>query len=197
MVKLLAVVLVVVLLGAAADVAARRFAERQLTSRVRDAIGDAGPTDAEIHSVPFLGRLLVAGDVARVRVHQEDVAANGLTFSTVDVDLHGVRIDRSQLLRRRRVELTGIDSGTVTAVIGSTEVVRIAGRALLGDVHLDHGVLVVGGVRLDLAGAPLLPCATRVRVAGLSLVVTCTLREVPKELLRDAAVRLPGALAVP
>ncbi len=195
--KLLAILVVVAVLGAAVDVTTRRLAERQLTSRVHDAIGDAGPTDAEIHSVPFLGRLLAAGDIARVRVHQEDVGANGLTFDSIDVDLRGVRIDRSQLLGHRRVELTGIDGGTVTAVIGSTEVLRIAGRALLGDVRLENGVLIIGGVRLDLAGSPLLPCATQVRLAGVSLVVTCTLHEVPKELLRDAAARLPGALAIP
>jgi len=121
--------------------------------------------------------------VAHVSVHQEGVEAQGIHFTSIDVDLRGVRVDRGQLVRRRRVELTGIDRGTVTAVVGLGELLRLAGAAAAGGVRLEHGVLVIGDVRLDLAGAPLLPCVSRLRFEGAAVALTCQLRDPPVELL--------------
>lgn len=173
------------MLGGAADVVARGAAEDELTSRVHDAIPGAadGTTTASIDSLPFLGRLVVNGRVDRVTVHQEDVKARGIRFTAIDVDLRGVHIDRGALVRRRRVELTGIDRGTVTATIALGELLRLAGSAATGGVRLDHGVLVIGDVRLDLAGAPLLPCLTSLRFEGAAVALTCRLHDPPIELL--------------
>lgn len=156
-----------------------------------------GATTATIDSFPFLARLLVSGEVQEIRVHQEAVEANGIRFSTIDVELHGVRVDRGRLLRSRQVDVTGIDRGTVTAVIGLAEIARLAGQALTGGIRLEDGALVIGDVRLDLAGAPLLPCASGLRFQGASVVVTCRLDDPPAELLREARRRLGAALAVP
>lgn len=169
------------------DVAARGIAGDELTSRVHAAVqrtdAGAGDTAASIDSFPFVGRLVATGEIARVTVHQDAVTARGITFTSVDVDLHGVRIDRGQLVRHRRVELTGIDRGSVTAVVPLGELLRLAGSAVTGGVRLDHGVLVVGEVRLDLAGAPLLPCVSRLRFEGAAVALTCTLHDPPVELL--------------
>ena len=180
-----------------ADVVARDVAEDELTARVARAVPGEGPTTATIDSFPFLARLVVSGEVQHIRVHQEAVEANGIRFSTIDVDLRGVRVDRGRLLRSRQVDVTGIDRGTVTAVVGLGEIARLAGEALSGGIRLEDGTLVIGDVRIGLAGAPLLPCATGLRFQGASIVVTCTLDDPPAELLRDARRRLGAALPVP
>lgn len=185
MLRLLVVAVAAVALAAGGDVAARRYAEGEMVDRLEAAAPTATARTAEIDSFPFLGRLVALGDVERVAVRLENVEANGLLFSAIDADLRGVRLDRSRLLQGD-VELVGIDRGLVTAELGLAEVVRVAGAAFAGDVRLEDGVLVVGGVRLDLSGVPLLPCATRVGFAGTRVVVTCELDEVPDELLDEA-----------
>lgn len=142
-----------------------------------------GTTTASIDSFPFLGRLVVNGRVERVSVHQEDVKARGIRFTAIDVDLRGVHVDRGALVRHRRVELTGIDRGTVTATVGLGELLRLAGSAVTGGVRLDDGVLVIGDVRLDLAGSPLLPCVTSLRFEGTAVALTCRLHDPPIELM--------------
>jgi hypothetical protein len=139
----------------------------------------------------------VSGEVQQILVHQEGVEANGIRFSTIDVDLRGVRIDRGRLLRSRQVDVTGIDRGTVTAVVGLGEIARLAGQALSGGIRLEDGALVIGGVRIELAGAPLLPCASSLRFQGASVVVTCRLDDPPAELLREAQRRFGAVPAVP
>jgi hypothetical protein len=179
-------------LGAGADVVARGVAEDELTSRVHHAIPGAseGTTTASIDSFPFLGRLVATGRVDGVTVHQEGVTARGIRFTAIDVDLEGVHIDRGALARHRRVELTGIDRGTVTATVGLGELLRLAGSAAAGGVRLDLGVLFIGDVRLDLAGAPLLPCVTSLRFEGAAVALTCRLHDPPVELLpRTLATR--------
>lgn len=130
-------------------------------------------------------------------MHQEAVEANGIRFSTIDVVLRGVRVDRGRLLRAREVDVTGIDRGTVTAVVGLAEIGRLAGEVLDGGIRLEDGALVIGDVRVDLAGVPLLPCASQLRFQGTSIVLTCSLDDPPAELLRDAQRRFGAAMPVP
>lgn len=179
------------------DVVARGVAEDELVERVHAAVPGSGPTTATIDSFPFLGRLAVAGEVRRIHVHQEDVEARGVRFSTIDVELRGVRIDRTRALWSQDVELTSIERGRVTAVVGLGELLRLAGAALIDGVRLEDGAIVIGDVRIELAGAPLLPCVGGVRVAGATVVLTCDLTEVPAEMLREANRRIPRAMPVP
>lgn len=176
--------MVLALLLGGGDVAARRFAEDELTARVHAALSGEGTTEATIDSFPFLGRLLVTGEVERITLHQEHVVARGITFQAIDVDLRGVRIDRGRLVRERQVEITGIDRGTVSATVGLAELARLAGGALANGIRVEDGVLVLGDVRVELAGVPLLPCVSRLRFEGAAVVLTCTLHDPPAELLR-------------
>jgi hypothetical protein len=187
----------VALLGGAADVAVRHFTEDQIAARVHAAIPGSGDTAVTVDGFPFLGRLAVSGEVERVSLHQEAVESQRIRFSTIDVDLRGVRVDRGLLVRSRQVELTGIDRGTVTAVVGLSELARLARTALAGGIRLDHGVLVIGDVRVDLTGVPLLPCATRLQFEGASVALTCELDDPPAEMLREANRRLSEAIPVP
>lgn len=165
--------------------ATRAYVEDELVERVQRSIpAGSGPTTASIDSFPFLGRLAVTGRIERLTVHQGPVEANGIRFAGVDVDLRGVRIDRGRLVRNRAVELDGIDRGTVRATIAFAELGRLAGEVLTGGVRIDDGVLVIGDVRIDLLGVPLVPCATRLRFEGASVVLTCTIQDPPAELLR-------------
>jgi hypothetical protein len=187
-VRLLIAVLLVVALLAGADVATREAAEDQLVELVRARVDGAGATTAEIDSLPFLGRLAVVGDVDHVTVHMDDVTAASLSWAAITVELDGVRIDRGRLVRDRKVAVTDLDRGTVTAVLGLSQVLRLASSAIRGDVRLEDGALVVGETRIDLAAVPLLPCASDLAFVGATVVLTCTFDEVPRELARDAVL---------
>ena len=178
--------LVVVLAGAAADVGARELAETELTSRVRERVPSASAITAEIDSLPFLGRLAASGEIRTASVHLEDVTASSLEFASITVDLDGVVLDRGRLLRQRDVVVEGIGRGRVTAVLGMSQVLRLAGAALAGDLRLEDGVLVIGDVRIDLGGVPLMPCASDLRFVGATIVLTCSFDDVPDELVDEA-----------
>ncbi|HTJ76485.1 MAG TPA: LmeA family phospholipid-binding protein, partial [Acidimicrobiales bacterium] len=98
----------------AADLAVRSAAEGQLRRRVAAAAAPAGATTARIDSFPFLGRLLVSGQVSRVEVSAADVTVEGLTFARVAVDLRDVTFDRNRLLSDRTVVLSSLNRGTAS-----------------------------------------------------------------------------------
>ena len=175
-----------VLAGAAADVGARELAETELTSRVRARVPSAASTTAEIDSLPFLGLLALSGEIRTATIHIEDVTAASLRWASITVDLEDVALDRGRLLRDRDVVVEDVGRGRVTAILGMSQVLRLAGAALAGDVRLEDGVLVVGDVRIDLGDVPLMPCVSDLSFVGATVVLTCTFDEVPDELLDRA-----------
>ena len=214
--RLLVALVVVAVLLTGVDLAAKRAAEQQLADVTHRAVAAAGPTSAQIDSFPFLGRLVVAGRVARVRVRQVGVAAGPLRFGAVSVDLHGVSVDRDRLLRRREVELTGIDRGTVTAELtqeavsavlgvqvtfaGGRATARVGGVAVSVAPSSEDGALLLRpaagrALRLALPPVPLLPCVDRVAVGDGRAVLACTVHDVPPELLRAVSRRTRRALS--
>lgn len=203
---LLVLLLLVLVLLAVADVTARTVAQDELADRLHAAVPGATATGAEIRSFPFLPRLALAGDVPEVDARVHGVTVRGLTFDVIQVDLHGVQLDRDQLVRDRRVVLEGIERGRVRAEVTDTALsevlgvpvtledgratVTVAGRQVGATLAVRDNRLVVGGVGVSLPGldlvAPLLPCVANADVEPGRVVLSCDFTEVPRELLVSA-----------
>ena len=167
---------------------------------------DTTRVDANISAFPFLPPLLLAGRVSQAKGHFENVKAGGLTFSAVDIELHGVRVNRDRLLKDRRVELTSIDSGTVSVEIDVAELSRRLGvpvTAKDGELHVTVAGVVtpvkvsVENNRLVFRAAGLskslpipktrlVPCATRSTVLANRVRLSCTIDHIPPALLGAA-----------
>lgn len=188
----------------AADVGARSVAESQIRDRVVIAAGPAGETTARIDSFPFLGQLLTAGDVSRIRVSAADVTVEGLTLARVALDLHGVTLDRDRLFSEQRVVLTALDRGTATAEVTAVQLserlgltvtlesglvrVRIAGQtvtaaASISDNRLRLSVAGFDVPTLRIPRLPLLPCVADAEILPGRIRMTCSVDQIPAELV--------------
>jgi hypothetical protein len=199
-----ALVLLVVIGGllVAADVAARRLTQQELADRLAAEVPDAGQTSATIRSFPFLGRLAGSGHVPEVDASVTDVTVGKVRFASVAVVLHGVKLDRDQLVRRRKVILLAIERGEARAEVGASALsdalgvpltledgkasVTLAGLKVGADVAVKNGRLTVAGLGITVPGlelvAPLLPCIPDAVVEVGRVVLSCGFTEVPKEL---------------
>jgi hypothetical protein len=172
---------------------------------VQDAVHSSDVT-VHIDSLPFLGRLLVSGHVSAVKASVHGLTVQRLRFDTIRVDLRDVHIDRNRLVVHRQVDLKDIQRGTATAEITQADL-----RNALGGIPvvLDQGRIgvQVAGVRTTVTAAvrnnvlrltagpltipaitlpklPFLPCVSTVAPQPGRLVLSCTVDQVPVELLR-------------
>lgn len=201
--KLLIAAVMVVVLLVLGDVVAKAYAADQLKNRAQRAVRGATSATASISSFPFTARLLVVGQVPEVRVRVGPVIAGRLTFASVSVDLHDVHVNRSRLINDRKVQLTGIGSGTVTAELTDVEISRLAGTRIrfspghvtvsaagidaTASVQITDGSMSFAGLHIPLKfkipRAPLFPCdATSAVVKQGAVDVSCTVHQVPTEL---------------
>ena len=188
----------------AADVGGRAVAESQLRDRVETASSPAGATSARIGSFPFLGRLLLSGDVSRIRVAATDVTVEGLTFARVALDLSGVTFDRDRLLAERTVVLESLERGTAVVEVTQDQLserlgvmvtleagrarVRVAGQTVTAAASVSDNTL-----RLSVAGLsvpalriprlPLVPCVADAEIFPGRIRLTCSVDQIPAELL--------------
>ena len=204
----------VVALGAVGDLAAKSYAEDKIAERAEAAAGGRASAGADIDSFPFVLRLLTSGKAGNISLHVEHVATSTLELARVDLDLEGVQLDRAKLLSDRRAEVTDIDRGTVTVGIDADAVsralgglpvtirgdrveVRVAGRAVVGDVAVAAG----GAVRVGVPNGPSatigIPRTDLISCEGRTLSfeddevrVSCTITEVPPAFLRAAQQRV-------
>ena len=200
----LVVMLVIVLaLLALADFGARRIAEQELAGRVRDAVPTAGDASAEVRSFPFLPRLLASGDVPEVDARVGPVTVEGLRFDFIAVELHGVQLDRDELLGRRRVILERIERGEVRAEVDQAALsevagvpitlengrasVQVKGVTVAANLSVRDGRLIVGGAGISLPAlnlnGPLLPCVANAEILAGRVALTCEFTEIPRELI--------------
>jgi hypothetical protein len=198
----LAILVVILVIG---DFVAKGYAETQLRDRAQRAVHGATSATGSISSFPFVGRLLVSGSVPEVKVGVAPVVAGRVTFSSINVDLHDVHVDRDLLINNRKVRLTSIGSGKVTADLTENEISRLAGvpisfapgKASVRAGGLDvgaslsaaNGTITIGGaegvpIRIRVPRAPLFPCdASNAQVEQGKVVVSCTINRVPPELV--------------
>ena len=188
----------------AADIGARAVAESQLRERVAASADPAGPTSARIDSFPFLGRLLTAGDISRMRVSAAQITVEGLTFARVSVDLHDVTLDRDRLLSGREIVLESLSSGTAVAEVTQDELserlgvavdleagrarVRVAGQTVTATASVSNNTLrlSVSGLSipaLRIPRLPLVPCVADAEILPGRVRLSCSVDQVPAELL--------------
>jgi hypothetical protein len=188
----------------AADVAVRSVAESQLRDRVRVAASPAGETTARIDSFPFLPRLLLSAEVSRIRVSAADVAAEGVTFARVAVDLRGVTFDRHRLMSDRKVVLASLSRGTAVADVTQDELsarlgvpvtleagrarVRVAGQTVTATASVSDNTLRLSVSGLSVPGLripklPLVPCVADAEILPGRVRLTCSVDQIPRELV--------------
>ena len=139
--KLLLFLLVLVVLGVAADFVAARVAEDRVADVLRREYGlDRRPV-VQVRDFPFLPHL-VSGRFDTVDVAARDVRAEGVRARQVELHLHDVVVDRGVALGRPGPVTVGRADGRVE--LGQDEVNQLFANRLQG------GTLVLqdGGVRL-------------------------------------------------
>ena len=199
---LLGLVAVVLLV---ADQSGRLAAEGRLASRARDAATDEDSATAAITSFPFLGRLLISGSVARVRIRVDGPRAGPLRLAAVVVEASGVVLDRGRLVQGE-VRVEDIDGGSVAVEIDGAalaETLRlpvtvrdgqvrlgVGGVAVPAAAEVDDGTLVLraGGLpafRVPVVRTPLVPCTlATLTVTNDRVRMSCEMDELPSALRR-------------
>ena len=187
----------------AADLTARSVAEQELVRRVETEVPEAGAASVDIRSFPFLPGLLASGTVPRIDADVRDVPVERLRFDFIAVELHGVRLDRDELTRNRRVVLQAIERGQVRGEVrqdvlsdllgvpihlepGRAEV-TVRGLTLGAELSVTDGRLRVSGLGITLPAieltGPLLPCIADAVILSGRVALTCDFTEIPGELL--------------
>jgi hypothetical protein len=204
--RLVAAALVLSIAGVGGDIFVRRYAEAEISKRVRSQVETAS-VSTQISSFPFVVRLAASGAVGEVKTHLDKPHVGPLIFDTVDVDLKGVQVDRNQLLSHKDVKLQKIDSGQVTAVLTEATLAQALGvpiRIEGGAIHVtvlgkdttatlsvkDNKLLfnVTGrALSLPIPQTSILPCAADATVADGRIRLSCTIHEIPPALLQAAA----------
>ena len=186
-----------------ADLTARSVAEAELARRVGVAVPEAGSASVDIPSFPFLPGLLASGTVPEIDAEVRDVLVKQVRFDFIAVELHGVQLNRDQLLGQRRIVLEGLQRGQVRGEVPQdalTEAfgvpvtleegrasVEIAGVTVSAELSITDGRLAVSGLgirlpALDLTG-PLLPCLANAVIVPGRVALSCDFTEIPPELL--------------
>lgn len=191
------------------DVAARSYAEAKLDTRAKQEAPPGSTVATSVGGFPFLAKLALNGKVSEVDFHLENVDAGAVMFASVDVDLHGVHLDRDMLFGQRKARMTGLDRGTVTVDITQealSDALRVPVRiergqvtvtVLTQDVAVRPSVTTEGSLQfqgqglaraltLTIPKTDTVPCLGKVTVLAGRLRLTCSIKEIPPAFL-DAA----------
>jgi hypothetical protein len=172
--RLRKLIVLLVVLGALvlADMAARSWAEAKLAEQTAAYYPPSSASSASIRSFPFLGRLLLFGDVPGVSVRMENLRAGILTVRRLEFDLTDVRVDRGELFAGR-VQVVDVGAGRVEALVDGSSLARVVGvdlRFAEGEVEIRRrvrGVDVSARGRVTLEGNRLRIVPTSVQGLGV------------------------------
>ena len=156
--KLLIAVVVLLLLGAAADFAAARVFEDRVTEALQREYDLGRRPVVQVRDVPFLPHL-ATGRFSTIDLAATDATARGINAAQLKLTLHGVRVPRDVLLGEPgRI--------TVARADGTIELTAAAVNRLLAD-RLQGGTLAIkeDGVELRVK-VPLLGQTLEARVTG-------------------------------
>ncbi len=207
---LLLVVAVVAVAALAADVVLKNRAETELAAQVMTKVPGATGVRAKVSSFPFVGRLLLSGQVPRVVVTAQQATASEISLSDIRVQVDDVEMDSGEAMDGRAV-VRSIGGGSVQADLRVDQInprlprgysVQIEpGRAVVTGPAAAQAQLVTtpaGSVQLRvgdraLADVPfpkseLLPCPPTATFVSGAVRLACTFDEVPP-LLVDLAQR--------
>jgi hypothetical protein len=207
---LIFVVVVLVAAYTAGDLYLRNYTDHQLAKRISAVVPEAEHATVNIGSFPFVAPLLLSGDVHKISAQAGPVTEGRITFSKITVSLSDVKLNRTALLRSRKVQLVSITGGVATAIMTEAELSQALGGApikltpghmamTLRGVTVDAVVSMLNGT-LELAplGQPLvtlqiptnglLPCTASVVVEAGQLALSCQVNQVPPALLPPGSI---------
>lgn len=207
--KIVSLVLLAALLGVA-DIGGRSFAEAELAAKVERSVKGSSGVDADISSFPFLGRLLVSGEVPRLDVRVRSLSGTSLEVTHTLLRLDGVVLDRSELVKGR-AEVKDIERGTVEMTIEAAALAALVPDEV--DLTVRDGRLVAAfrgievsaatldideegalrlqipplpAVRIVLPGSTLFPCRPDAELVNDEVRLRCAFEDVPPALVRAA-----------
>lgn len=211
LIVLVVLLVLVVILAAAlawADVEARRYAEDEAEQRLAAAVPEAKDVAVEIDGFPFVGGVLLWGEVEGLTIRLESLRSRGLDVELVELRAEKIQLDRDRLLDKRQLAITGVGRVSMTGRIDADEAARLLGVP----VHVDDGVVHVRvegrrvpakvaiahrTLQLSVKGLPpmtvplpekrYLPCDPRLRIEGRILEVSCSTTELPSAVRRVLA----------
>jgi len=163
-----------------ADLAVRAWAEAKLAEQAAAYYPPSSASSASIRSFPFLGRLLVLGDVPEVSLRMENLRADVLAVSHLQLELRDVKLERRELFAGR-VRVRDMGPGRIEALVDGSSLARAIGldvRFTDGEVEVHRtvrGVEVSARGRVTLEGNRLRIVPTSVqglRVPADALSVT-------------------------
>lgn len=139
--RLLVSVLVLALLAAGTDLAARLVAQRMLAQRVRTAAQLTGTPEVSIHGVPFLTQV-IGGRYREVALTATDVpVGDDMTVDRIEALLRGMHLPVSELLGSGTTSVP-VESVTASGTMGYVTLADAAARQLGGSgftVQLGQG----------------------------------------------------------
>jgi len=201
---------VVVLLGLGADVVLKNQAETELARRITAKVPQTNGVRARIRSFPFVGRVLVSGQISQVDVTAQHSAAGGVDLNDIVVRVEEVEMDTGAAMDGR-VVVRSITRGSVRADLRQGEINRRLPRQV--QVELQQGSAAVSGpfgseakltvspegvvqlragertlLDLPLPKTELLPCLPSATFVTGAIRLTCEFSEIP-DVLVDLAQR--------
>jgi hypothetical protein len=190
LVTLVVIVAVAVLV---ADYVAIHWTEGRVATRIEDRFPGSHAT-VTISSSLYLPRLAVSGTVQDLHAHVTNVTDGRWHFDTVDVTAHGLKINRTALVRSQ-ARLNSLSSATITATLTVAEALRAAGygaetdlgglgNGIQANVQAGTGVvhIEVGPLTFTVPYNSLVPCVGSGRVSGGEILLTCTTHAIPAAL---------------
>jgi hypothetical protein len=184
------VVVVLVVAVVVGDQVALARTQSTIESRIEKQV-PGSHAKVTISSSPYLVRLALSGTVKEIHAHVTNVDVGNLTFDTVDVTVHNLKINRSSLLHGP-VHLEGLSSATITASVSVTEVLRQAGYAAVSGLGalasgfngkisagLTEVTVTFGPISFSLPYTALVPCVGSAHVTGGDMVISCTTKTLP------------------
>ena len=167
--QVLLLVLAVLAVGAvAADVVLKNRAETELAAQIANRVPETTGVRTRIRSFPFVGRLLVSGQVSHVDVMAQHSAAGGVALNDIRVRAEEVELDSGAAMDGRAV-VRSIKRGSVQADLRQDQINSRLPRGF--QVQLEPGSAVVsgpGGAQAKLTVSP--EGRIQVRIANRSLL---------------------------
>lgn len=200
--RLIVMLLIVAVLGAIGDSAARRLVEGQIAGQVRSAQGFTSTPEVTIHGWPFLTQL-VSGRFEDIEVTSRQVAT-GTTQQDLQVDsvqarLRGVRVPIRDLISSGTPQVQ-VDSAQVSGVVPYSTLSRLLANRV-GSTFTDVAMRPRSADSLTLTGSyrgVALQLPVQVRLTGTRLALSVPAADAAASpVLAAAAGRISLQLTVP
>lgn len=197
----------VALLGVG-DVSARAYVQAKADDLAHEKAPPGSTITTSIGAFPFVPRLALSTSVSHVGVHVENLDTTAITFAQVNIDLRNVKLDRSELLSKRKVKITSIDSGTISATVTSEGLskalhipvtiadgvvnVTLLGRTIPVTPSMSAtGKLTLTGpagrsFKLTIPKTDYVPCLGEITVLAGRIKLSCQIHEIPPALIEAA-----------